>query len=120
MKKKIFGKLTALLGLAKTATTDTLRQHEEQDKPSVLSELRENLAMSEQILYYAEKTCLLMEEQFEVGRVGELEVNDARESLSKAKLFFVQSLCELQNVLSELSRIGRSYALEGISYEKAS
>lgn len=75
---------------------------------SALSEIRENMAMSEEALCFAEKNCRHAEKRYVYGEADETELSYARENLSKARNFFLSSLYELQSALGEANAGGRS------------
>lgn len=70
---------------------------------SALSAARMHITLSEQVLHYAEKNCRLAKQRYLFGDANDVELGDARESLFRAKFYFMQSLRELQGVLDELS-----------------
>ena len=77
------------------------------DEGGQLTTIRKNIEVSERVLYYAEKNCKLAENRFVFGEADAVELSDARASFARAKIFFKQSLYDLQNALVELEG-GRS------------
>lgn len=76
-------------------------------EPSALSSVREGIAISEQVLFHAEKHCKLTEERYSSGKASERDLWDAREMLGRAKAFFLLSLYELDDKIDDLALKGR-------------
>jgi len=78
------------------------------DETGRLTTVRKNIEVSERVLYYAEKNCKLAENRFAFGEADATELSDARASFARAKIFFTQSLRDLQSALVELEGGGHA------------
>ena len=100
-----FRKLCGFFCAAKSLPSDESRAPER----SALSSVRESIAISEQVLYHAEKHCRLTEQRYAFGEANEGELWDAHEMLRRAKTFFLLSLYDLDDRIDDLALEGRRH-----------